>query len=66
MVSCDKPETNESLIGFSHSHSDLKVASSQTKINEKFSNYFLQTVDKNKWFIALKCTCQGLQKEQMS
>ena len=45
-----------------NSHSDLKVSSSQAKIDENFANYYLKTKAYNKYFIVLKCTCKGLQK----
>ena len=43
-------------------HCDLKVSSSQAKINENFANYFLKPKANNKCLIVLKCTCKGLQK----
>ena len=47
---------------FVAAHCDLKVSSSQAKIDENFANYFLKTKANNKCFIVLKCTCKGLQK----
>ena len=44
------------------SHCDLKVSSSQAKIDENFANYFLNSKAKNKCFMMLKFTCKGLQK----
>ena len=46
----------------SSDHSDLKVASTQAKIDENFANYFSKTKGNNKCFRVLKCTCKGLQK----
>ena len=41
---------------------DLKVSSSQAKIDKNFANYFLKTKANNMCFIVLKCTCKGLQQ----
>ena len=37
-------------------HCDLKVATSQGKVNENFTNYYLKTKAISKCFIVLKCT----------
>lgn len=43
-------------------HCNLKVASSQPKIDENFAHYYLKSKAKNKWFKVLKCICKGLLK----
>ena len=47
---------------FGAPHCDLKVLSSQAKIDENFANYFLKTKANNECFIVLKFICKGLQK----
>ena len=47
----------------SYGHWDLKVASSQAKIDENFCNYFLKTKTNNICFIVLKCTCKRLEEK---
>ena len=52
----------ESGIAIFALHYDLKVASSQAKIDENFAIYFVRNEANIKCFKVLKCTCKGLQK----
>lgn len=45
-------------------HSNSKVASSHTKIEENLADFIFKTKDNNKSFLVLKNTCLGLQKSK--
>ena len=50
------------MMSYSTVHCDLKVSSSQAKINENLANYFFKTKANNKCYKVLKWTCKGLQR----